>query len=325
MKLKCLLVVVAVLALGIGAAADQVFNGTLFYTDFCCGVDNVNKVQYSYDQTTQKFSMGSQVVIGSTPGADGIIFAPNGDLLVGGQGTNHIYEVNPGTGTITFNTALQDQSYHLALDPSGTKVYTSNFGGPLLTAGLTSGHLDGTSTLTPISGGDSGVTQIAFAGGKAFYDTSFPNCCGDFGLINLATGATTKLGNGTAVHGMIYDSFTGLITFFGDGWVGTLNPTTLAFSEAQISNCDFDQGAVDGFGHALIAGCGSVTFVDYSGSHNIEKPNFITSVGGFGNIDDVAPLSGVGSRGSTPEPGSLLLVGSGLLGLSGLVRRRNSK
>jgi len=324
MKLKCLLFVVMLFALALSAAADTMFSGTLYYTNFCCGVDNVNKVQYTYDQTTQTFNMGTHVAIASTPGADGIIFAPNGDLLIGGQNTNHIYEVNPGTGTITFNTALQDQSYHLALDPGGTKVYTSNFGGPLITAGLTGGHLDGTSTITPITGGDTGVTQIAFAGGKTFYDSGFPNCCGDFGLINLTTGVTTKLGNGTAVHGMIYDSFTGLITFFGDGWVGTLNPTTLAFTEAQISNCNFDQGAVDGSGHALIAGCDSVTFLDYSGSHNIENPNFVTVVGGFTNIDDVAPLSGIGSH-TAPEPSSLLLIGSGLLGLLGWVRRRHSK
>jgi len=37
---------------------------------------------------------------------------------------------------------------------------------------------------------------------------------------------------------------------------------------------DFDQGAPDGFGHALIAGSGGFTFIDYEGT-SILTPNFV--------------------------------------------------
>ena len=66
---------------------------------------------------------------------------------------------------------------------------------------------------------------------------------------------------------------------------------------------DFDQGSTDGFGHAFIAGSGALTFIDYSISHDITHPDKIIITGGYGNIDDIAPLDGPGSQ-TTPEPAS---------------------
>ena len=83
---------------------------------------------------------------------------------------------------------------------------------------------------------------------------------------------------------------------------------------------DFDQGAVDGFGHALVAGSNSITFIDYHLSGDITHPDFTTSIGGFGAIDDVAPLTGPGSN-PTPEPGTLLLLAAGIAGLAAARRK----
>jgi len=82
---------------------------------------------------------------------------------------------------------------------------------------------------------------------------------------------------------------------------------------------------VDGHGHALVAGCGEITFIDYSVTGDITDiaHNFHVSIGGFNGIDDVAPLAGVGSQ-PTPEPASLAVLATSLLGF-GLARRRRSR
>jgi len=308
--------------------AGTIFSGTLYYTNFQGGGDNVNKFAYSYDQAAQSLTLGPVVGIAATPGADGIIFDPAGNLLIGGQGTGKVYEVNPSTGTFTSvtpgSTGADQNSFHLALDPSGTKFYTSDFRGPLDIVPLPFGTQGSTRT---ISGGDPGVTQIAFApNGNVFYVNGSPNGGGNLGLINLTTGVTSQLFSSvTPAHGLIFDPFTGLMTFFGAGETGTMTQTGTGLKTSASLNGDFDQGAVDGFGHALVAGNNDVTFIDYSISHDITHPDKVIIETGFANIDDVAPLVGAGSN-NTPEPASIFLVGSALAGLVfGLKKRATSR
>jgi len=258
----------------------------------------------------------------SIGGADGIIFDANGNLLVGSQGAS-VFQYT-GTGApITAKNSGVSASYHLTLDPNGDKVYTSPFGGPLSVMPLTPGLQDGTAHA--ILGDDRGVTQIAFAGnGNVFYVNGQPNGGGNVGLIDLNTYTTTQLFAGlTPAHGMVYDPFTGLMTMFGAGQVGTIDQLGGGLKTHATGVCDFDQGAVDGYGHALIAGCNGITFIDYSATGDITSAaNFQIYTGGFANIDDVAPLVGPGSA-PTPEPGSFVLLGAGLVGLI-LGRRRLS-
>jgi len=329
MRRRSVWTVVALTAFaGASLGRADVFTGTLYYTTFAGGT-NVWDVQYSYNDATHAFSLTNNQGLAALAGADGIIFDAGGNLLVGGQGSNNVFQGTGAGGPWYSATPGDGNSYHLALSPDGKTVYTSNFRGPLdvLPIGTTPGSIqNGTAhAVTAASGNDTGVTQLAFApNGNVYYVDGNPNGHGDLGLFNLTTDQTTELyGDVVPAHGLIYDNYSGLITMFGDGFTGTIDPNhgnALKTSSVQFA-CDFDQGATDGHGHALVAGCNGITLLDYSHSGDITHPDYNTTIFGFGNIDDVAPLSGLGS--STPEPGYIALIGVGLPVLFYFNRRRS--
>lgn len=316
------LLVTAVLAVYTPASA-AVFSGTLYYTNWTGG-QNVNKITYSYNDATHAFGLGSPTNVASTNGADGIIFAPNGNLLIGGQGSGNVYEVNPNTGAVVNTQFTGNASYHLTLNPNGNSVYTSDFGGALHTLSVPIGSGSATQA---ISGSERGLTQVAFGNSDSvFYVNGNPNGFGNVGMIDLSTGVTTRLYTSVQpAHGIIFDPFTDLITMFGAGRTGTINATDgsgLLTSGGIFQVGDFDQGAVDGKGHALVAGSDAITFIDYSISHDITHPDFTTTLFGFSGIDDVAPLVGAGSDPTpnpVPVPGTLALLGLGI-GILSVVR-----
>src|SRR5208337_5291500 len=71
-------------------------SGTLFYTEFAPPGNNpIGEINYNFDGVSTVTYTGN-TTIAHTNGADGIIFAPDGNLLIGGQTTGNIYEVTTG-------------------------------------------------------------------------------------------------------------------------------------------------------------------------------------------------------------------------------------
>jgi hypothetical protein len=335
----------AYLILAAGSVHADIFNGTLYYTHFTGAGPNVLKTTFTYNDSTQSLTFGPQQGIATVNGADGIMFVPNGNLVVTSNSANNVYRIDATNGNLL--QTVHDTNpvdFHMALDPSGTKFYSSDrytqTNGPLDTFAINSngtfnnavGH-----AITFPSGAASNVTQLAFApNGKILYTDGSPNAFGSIGLFNLAAYQTTQLiavNTVKAAHGVIYDPFTKLWTMFGGGSVATMDPNagsnaaiTASLKQRATGVSDFDQGAVDGFGHALIAGAGGITFIDYSKTGDITNPaDFVKFVPGFGNIDDVAPLVGLGAP-PVPEPSSFAIVtlASAIFGAGAYLRRRRA-
>jgi hypothetical protein len=124
---------------------------------------------------------------------------------------------------------------------------------------------------------------------------------------------------------MVFDPFSGKVVLFGAGKVGAIDPATPGvYSESAMLWTDFDQGAVDGLGHAFVAGGGGITFIDYSISGDITTPDYVTTITGFTNIDDLAPLIGAGGGGGpvVPVPPAVVMAVTGGIGLLGFRRRQ---
>lgn len=288
-------------------------SGDLFFTTYS-GSTNVNKTSYSYDGVTT-FTLGAVTNIASTPGADGIIFAPDGDLIVGGQG-NAVHKVDPGTGFFTTVTAGGTASYHVMLDPTGTQVYSAGIPGSLATIPL--GPF-AAGTAHTLSGDDLAITTIAFdTTGKAYYTASGSSGVGNFGTIDLTTYTTTRtMASVDAAHGMSFDAYTGKLVLFGSSHISqiALSDLTTLYSDFVSVGENFDQGSVDGKGHIFAASnFGNLLFMDYGASGKVgDVTNFSAKTFLAAALDDIAPLSGAGSQ--VPEPETLFLLPLGLVGL----------
>lgn len=296
------------LGLGAGPAGATAVTGNLFYTQNCTGpaAANVSRATFTYDTTAQTFSVGGLTAVATTDGADGLLFGPNGNLLVGGQG-QRIHEVDPNGGVLSTKTTNNDV-FHLSLSRDGTAVYGAGTPGsptriPLpLPAGPNAGD-----TTVSLSGDATTLNSIAFPpsftgispNNKAFYTSSPTTGNGQVGVITFTspTSATTVTRYTLpASHSIVYDPFTDTFVSFGADHVSQIAndldaPFPTFVSDFALPGTQIDQGSVDGQGHAYAAdNNGRLVFIDYAASGLVGFPTFQAAPFLADCLDDVAPL-----------------------------------
>ncbi len=310
-----------------GAVTD-----TLYFTTFASG-ENIWKSTATYagdgNAGNGTFTVTAPTGIAQTPGADGIVENPNNSqLLVGGQNTGSIYQVNPTNGSYTTLNAGMN-TFEITVGPNGNHVWGGGSeGGAATITEVPLNPTGGAPNVISVSGANSEVTHITFAPGQAagtaFYTDGTNSGLGNFGTINLATGVTTALlTNVPYAHGMVYDPFTGDLILAGGDTLAQISTTgavlsTLALSPGQ----ELDQGAVTGTGQLYWAdNTGNLVFIDYANTGLIgSSQDFVSNNFFITSLDDIAPLVGSGGT-NVPEPATLGLLGFGVAALGALRRR----
>ncbi len=322
------------------AFADNVPPQTLFYTTFS-GAPNVFSVVFTYDGILTA-SVGASTALCTTVGADGIAGNPqNSDLLlVGGQNNGRISNCSISSGVVTFVNSPTNV-FHVEVTDATTVFgngipgvlisHTVNPGGSLVFPGQTYVI----STDPACTTGDSIFTQIIDTPGLNGIDddgddiTFYANN-GIYGIITFTgvgtadtcrlhgAGGSVSNSNLAGAHGGVYDPFTqNVITFGGDNIVQLDLAGNIVSSRLAPATGNFDQGTVDGFGHMYIAKNPNLYFLDYSGTSLVGGANFEQLTPLASNLDDIAPLVGMGST-ETPIGGTILSINSASLLLAGL-------
>ena len=276
------------------APVPTAVSGDLFYTTNAPPA--VKKVSFTYDSSG--FRIGRRVLIANLPGADGIVFAPSGKLIVGGGPTGLVFKVDPVSGAVQSVKSGAPGAFHVTVDPSGSHVWTAGLPGTLAEVPLEP-FADG--TVRAVTGDDPLVTSVGFALGKAFYTSSDLNGGGSFGRIDLTAMRTQRLMSDLrGAHGITFDESTGSLFLFGSFSILQIDSgsPTVVSSQRNILGLRFDQGTVDGRGHLFAAdNGGKLIFVDYSATRMVgdDRDRVETRFLDPG-LDDLAPLTGPGAQ-----------------------------
>ncbi len=311
--LRPILLGLAVATAGLHASLEaQVIQGELFYSRSRRGRDpfRVKRIRFRYDGKTLAY--GASIGVAQNIAVDGIVFSPRKTLLLAGQRSGRICEVDPakasGGNVIGCSPRAPGNLDHLTMDPSQKAVWSSAFTATTLVEIPIQPKL-GKPIVHRLTGGT--VTQIMFAKGITFYTSSRGSGRGGtLGLLDMKTWRLTpKITNLTGIHGIAYDRYTDTLLTFGNKFITQIEasrtPKVLArldvtkLPNAPTLHGNIDQGSVDGNGLVFAPtnggnGPSHIIFLDIRKSRRVDRPDFSAFKSVEYYLDDIVPLSGAG-------------------------------
>jgi len=240
--------------------------------------------------------------------------ADNGTLYAIDSGNNSLYAINPNTYTATFigSTGVAAGSFgDLTYDPNSNTAYwvPGRGNNNLYTINLQTGA----ATLV----GAHNINDMFALG----YDTATSTLYGDssagnFYSLSTTNGAATLIGsNSVYPGGLAYRADNNQLILLGAG-AATFNLVNIANGTTSLLG---GSGFVNDNGVTWDPVQGKFFVDDYSGNLYTGDPNTyaLTNVASLpGSFDGIAYV------GAVPEPGTILLIGSGIVGLATRLRRK---
>ncbi len=238
-------------AVGVGASSTSLStNGTIYFTCYlnqgsqgasCQTQSDVQKATYDYQGGV--LTVGAPRPVANTKGADGLQFLPSGDLVVAGQQSGGVTEINPANAGVVARVSTTLSSVdHISLAPTGQYLTAGGYGGGGLDLIPVSNGVIQTGIScplqqpagAPISSANVVIDTVAWTpGGQAYYtQSSTSNLYGGFGTfgeisISYIGGSTPSctatltplLTNFPAAHGMTFDPYSKDLILFGSQMV----------------------------------------------------------------------------------------------------------
>jgi hypothetical protein len=251
---------------------------------------------------------------------DSLLFDTQGNIIYTNLGAGQVRSFNTTSHVDSVLASGFNDPADLALTPDGGSVLVSDFlGGKIYKINLTTKAV---STLGTYGGNPQGTAfdgsgdLFAVLGARSGAATSF------VAQIDPTTGAILKQSpNEVALDGMTYDPFSGKLysgSLNGNG-LYEFDPTTLSTTLLPgTSGVGFDGITTDSAGNLYIAG-GSFIWQYNLTTNTLTKKTFVNG------LDDLAPATGLGSPQTAPEPASLALLVTGVVGLAGYSWRRGRR